>query len=81
VPGFLFSMALMNLQHARILVNDRERSVLEGTSIAALLGELGLQPKFLAVELNRRVVPRAEHPTTVLVDGDRIEVVTLVGGG
>jgi len=40
-----------------------------------------LQPKFLAVELNRRVVPRAEHPTTVLVDGDRIEVVTLVGGG
>ena len=81
VPGFLFLMALMNRPLARILVNDRERSVPEGTSVTALLGELGLQPKFLAVELNRRVVPRAEHPTTILADGDRVEVVTLVGGG
>jgi thiamine biosynthesis protein ThiS len=66
---------------ARIIVNDRERTVQPGTSIAGLLQELGLQPKFLAVERNRLVVPRADHQATVLSDGDRIEIVTLVGGG
>jgi thiamine biosynthesis protein ThiS len=65
----------------RIIVNDRERTVQPGTSVAGLLQELGLPSKFLAVELNRRVVPRADHQTVVLSDGDRIEVVTLVGGG
>lgn len=71
----------MDQTPARIIVNDRERTVPPGTSVAGLLDELGLQPKFLAVELNRRVVPRADHQATVLADGDRVEVVTLVGGG
>lgn len=74
-------MVFMDPPRARILVNDRERIIPAGTSVTALLGELGLSPKFLAVELNRRVVPRAEHATTVLSDGDCLEVVTLVGGG
>lgn len=74
-------MALMDQTPARIIVNDQERTIQSGTSVAGLLQELGLQPKFLAVELNRRVVPRADHQATVLVDGDRVEVVTLVGGG
>lgn len=65
----------------RITVNDRERTARTGMSIAELLQELGLQPKFLAVELNCRVVSRADHQTTVLSDGDRVEIVTLVGGG
>ena len=66
---------------ARIIVNDRERTVPPGTNVAMLLEGLGLQPKFLAVELNRRVIPRADHGATVLSDGDRVEIVTLVGGG
>ncbi len=74
-------MALMDQTPARIIVNDRERTVPPGTSVTGLLEELGLPSKFLAVELNRRVVPRADHQTTVLLDGDRVEVVTLVGGG
>ena len=74
-------MALMDQTPARIIVNDRERTVPPGTSVAKLLEELGLQPKFLAVELNRRVIPRADHATTVVSDGDRVEIVTLVGGG
>ena len=74
-------MVLMDPTPARIIVNDRERTIQPGTSVAGLLMELGLSSKFLAVELNRRVVPRADHQATVLVDGDRVEVVTLVGGG
>ena len=74
-------MALMDLTPVRIIVNDRERTVQPGTSVAGLLQELGLPSKFLAVELNLRVVPRADHQTTVLMDGDQVEIVTLVGGG
>jgi thiamine biosynthesis protein ThiS len=64
-----------------ITLNDEPRSVMEGMTIEGLLVELKLQPKFLAVELNRRVVPRTQHSSTRLSDGDRVEIVTLVGGG
>jgi thiamine biosynthesis protein ThiS len=52
-----------------------------GTTVASLIGELGLGDRKVAVERNREVVPRAQHATTVLADGDRLEVVTFVGGG
>ena len=64
-----------------ILVNDAARTVPGGTNVEGLLGLLGLKPRFLAVELNRRVVPHNEHSQTLLVEGDRVEIVTLVGGG
>ncbi len=64
-----------------IIVNDASRVVPEGTTVESLLGILGLKPRFLAVERNRQVVPRGDHAATVLADGDRIEIVTLVGGG
>jgi thiamine biosynthesis protein ThiS len=64
-----------------VTVNDVTRSVPPGTSVEGLLALLGLQPRFLAVELNRRVIPRSEHRQVVLSEGDQIEIVTLVGGG
>lgn len=64
-----------------ITLNDAARTVASGLTIEGLLVDLKLQPRFLAVELNRRVVPRADHATTLLSDGDRVEIVTLVGGG
>ncbi|MBS0207046.1 MAG: sulfur carrier protein ThiS [Planctomycetes bacterium] len=65
----------------KITVNDAPQTVPAGTTVEALLGLLGLQPRFLAVELNRRVIPRGEHRQARLADGDQIEIVTLVGGG
>lgn len=62
-------------------VNGDSRDVPPGTSIAELLDELELDPRTLAVERNMQLVPRADHATTLLGDGDRLEVVTLVGGG
>jgi len=64
-----------------VVINGEARQVLEGTTITALLGELGLTGKPVAVERNREVVPRAQHAATVLAAGDRLEVVTFVGGG
>jgi len=42
---------------------------------------LELDPRRLAVELNLELVPRAEHARQKLAEGDRLEIVTLVGGG
>lgn len=64
-----------------IIVNDAPRMVPIGTNVEGLLELLGLKPRFLAVERNRNVVPRSEHRQTMLSEGDRIEIVTLVGGG
>jgi len=63
------------------LVNGEEREVAAGTSVAELVRELGLASERVAIERNGRIVRRAEHGRTVLEEGDRVEVVTLVGGG
>jgi len=65
----------------KVEVNGEERELARGTTVAALLRSLGLTPAQAAVERNGRLVPRAEHERTLLEAGDRIEVVTLVGGG
>ena len=65
----------------QITVNDEAREVAAGTTIADLLQELGMRPKFVAVERNLELVPRARHAECELVENDRLEVVTLVGGG
>ena len=64
-----------------VVVNGEARMIPQGTTVAALIGELGLGDRRVAVERNREVVPRALHTTTVLAAGDRVELVTFVGGG
>jgi sulfur carrier protein len=65
----------------QIEVNGHEREVQEGATIAELLRELDVTVPHVAVEVNLEVVPRAKHADTALRPGDRLEVVTLVGGG
>lgn len=64
-----------------VTVNGEPRRIATGATIATLLAELGLAERRVAVERNREVVPRAEHARAVLADGDRLELVTFVGGG
>jgi thiamine biosynthesis protein ThiS len=64
-----------------VVINGQSRSVEDGTTISVLLVELGLGDRRVAVERNREIVPRAQHATTVLAAGDRLELVTFVGGG
>lgn len=65
----------------RILCNDHPRELPDDATIATLLSALELRPELVAVELNRDLVPRDRRATTRLAEGDRVEVVTLVGGG
>ena len=69
------------LPAVRIEVNGEARDVDTGTTVAALLRELGVDDGPVAVERNEAIVPRAEHATTSLAEGDRVEVVRFVGGG
>jgi len=65
----------------QLTVNGQPRELAEGSTIADLLSELELDPRTPAVERNLDLVPRAKHAETQLAAGDRVEVVTLVGGG
>jgi sulfur carrier protein len=64
-----------------ITLNGEFREVAPGTTVAELLGELDVLPKHVAVEVNLELVPRTRHAQHVLSDNDRLEVVTLFGGG
>jgi sulfur carrier protein len=65
----------------RIEVNGEPREVSDGLTVADLLATLGVGQGPVAVERNALIVPRAEHGTTRLSDGDQVEVVQFVGGG
>jgi thiamine biosynthesis protein ThiS len=62
-------------------LNGEEREVAEGATVATLVAELKLPPGRLAVEHNQRVVPWGAHGEVRLSDGDRLELVSFVGGG
>jgi len=62
-------------------VNGESVSMPTGATLAELLRRLSLEGKPVAVEHNRRVVPRAEHASVRLNHGDTLEIVTFVGGG
>lgn len=64
-----------------ITINDQPRQVAEGITVTELLEELGLAGKHVAVEVNLELVPRIRHLEHRLAEGDRLEIVTLVGGG
>lgn len=64
-----------------IVLNGEPHPVDEETTVAALVTALGLAPQQVAVEKNREIVPRSAYTQTCLRDGDRLEIVTFVGGG
>lgn len=65
----------------QVSVNGECRHVADGITVAVLLAELQLSAKPVAVEVNLELVPRQRHAEHRLADGDRLEIVTLVGGG
>ncbi|MCH7839416.1 MAG: sulfur carrier protein ThiS [Planctomycetes bacterium] len=64
-----------------MILNGQPRTAEEPTSVADLLSQLELEPVRVAVEINEDIVPRKRFGETPIHDGDRIEIVTFVGGG
>jgi thiazole synthase len=65
----------------QITVNAEPKTIPAGLTIGQLLAELGRDSRRVAVEVNEQIVRRDDHEKTWLADGDRVEIVTLVGGG
>lgn len=65
----------------QIRLNGDRHELAGASDIHALLAELGLDPRMVAVERNRLVVKRAAYQGTPVNDGDEIEIVAFVGGG
>jgi sulfur carrier protein len=64
-----------------VSINGEARSVPPGATVAALLDDMRLTGKRLAVERNGEIVPKSRHGATALLPGDKLEIVVAVGGG
>jgi len=64
-----------------IKTNGEDRRVEPGSTIVDLLQSLDIDPRMVAVELNRVIVRKTEFENTKLSDGDEVELVHFVGGG
>lgn len=65
----------------KVVVNGEEKDISEGLTVVGLLNKLGIGKERVAVELNLDIVPKGRFGDTILKDGDRIEIVSFVGGG
>ena len=65
----------------QLTVNGNPMELPDGLTIDGLLARLGVRREFTAVALNREVTPKAEYASTVLAEGDKVEIVRPMGGG
>ena len=72
---------MMAALRMRIQLNGESYELPDGETVAALLNRLDLAGRRIAVELNLDIVPRSQHASTALNEGDQVEVVHAIGGG
>ncbi|ODU42669.1 sulfur carrier protein ThiS [uncultured Aquimonas sp.] len=65
----------------QIQLNGEARELPAGTTVAALIEQLGHAGRRIAVEVNREIVPKSRHAEHALADGDVVELVHALGGG
>ena len=64
-----------------IVVNGATRTLASGLTLAQLVSELALEGQRVAIEVNQEIVPRSRYAQHPLQPGDRVEVVSAIGGG
>jgi sulfur carrier protein len=64
-----------------VTVNGTQEEIAPGTTVADLILRMGLEKAPCAAEVNKSLVPKRDHAARALAEGDRVELVTLVGGG
>jgi thiamine biosynthesis protein ThiS len=81
VPRAAAAPIIPAMPDVEIMVNGEPASIVGGETVADLVRRFGLPPERVAIELNTKLVRRADFGATRLSAGDRVEIVTLVGGG
>ncbi|MCX5465190.1 sulfur carrier protein ThiS [Alcaligenes parafaecalis] len=64
-----------------ITLNGQSKALTNTDTVGTLIIELGYENKRIAVELNGDIVPKSQHATTPINEGDTLEIVVAVGGG
>jgi sulfur carrier protein len=65
----------------KLQINGESRDFESPLSLSALIEQLGMKQDRVAVELNRDIAPRDRWTSTILSEGDQLEIVHFVGGG
>ncbi|MBT6911483.1 MAG: sulfur carrier protein ThiS, partial [Rhodospirillaceae bacterium] len=65
----------------RVVINGENRELPSSVTVTALLADLGLDARKIALEHNLEIVPRSAYDQTMVGDGDRLEIVHFIGGG
>ena len=65
----------------RLRINGQDRTLPDGLTVAALIEQLGIRRRRVAVEVNREIIPRTEQVRAYLAEGDEVEIVHAIGGG
>ena len=65
----------------QILLNGETREIAPDATLEMLIAELDLGEKRFAVEINEELVPRSTFALHSLAEGDRVDIVTAIGGG
>ena len=64
------------------MLKQKIKKLLIGTNNKGKLLEIkNIKNKYYAVEINKIIIPKSDHDTHVIKDGDRIEIITAIGGG
>tara|TARA_B100001113_G_scaffold84047_1_gene66871 strand:- start:4022 stop:4222 length:201 start_codon:yes stop_codon:yes gene_type:complete len=64
-----------------ILLNNKPETLFDGSTIKKLLEQKNVQSKYFAVEINKKIIPKSNHDSYIIKDGDKIEIITAIGGG
>lgn len=64
-----------------IRVNGDPLTLPDGSTLADLVARQGLTGRRIAIERNGEIVPRSQHASCLLTDGDQLEIVHAIGGG
>ncbi|MDA0983993.1 MAG: sulfur carrier protein ThiS [Proteobacteria bacterium] len=65
----------------QVVVNGAEQRLDAPLAVSELVARMALAGRRIAVERNGEIVPRSAHGSTLVTDGDRLEIVVAVGGG
>ena len=71
----------MNNIKISIYINGQEKLVNIGCSLLDILEKLNIQSNFIAIEVNKEIVPKSIYSTKRILKGDNIEILQMIGGG
>ncbi|MBM7615871.1 sulfur carrier protein ThiS [Alkaliphilus hydrothermalis] len=64
-----------------MLINGKKMKFQPNVTILEVLKELKLNPDVVVVEVNHEIISKEKHPSWILNEGDRVEIVSFIGGG